>query len=247
MGLINTTGYYKGTITSNALVKSSGGLPEEDLVLLAEEVYEQETQEWLPADFEDAEITGYFQLKGHEKQELAASKQLVKITEWDGQSLLDLLEMDLAGVPIQWRVEENTYKDNTSLKVTWIDPVGAIPGRSVASISIDEVKALQAEFSYKTSIKAVSAKGKEKGKDAPKTKGKSKPPKAPKATTPVGKCTDQEAYDACYSLKRDDVTDERLNELWVKMVAQVNEDEAAITPEQWYEIKEKLLKVTAKV
>jgi len=43
------------------------------------------------------------------------------------------------------------------------------------------------------------------------------------------------------------VTDERFDELWVKMVAQVSEDEATITPEQWFEIKEKLLKVTAKV
>ncbi|KKN07052.1 hypothetical protein LCGC14_1071120, partial [marine sediment metagenome] len=127
----------------------------------------------------------------------------------------------------------------------------------------------------KVLTKAVSAKGKGKKTEAktPTTKGKGKGrPVVPKTTTPktttpetttpetttpetttpetmtpVGKCTLDEAYDACFALKRDDVTEERLNELWVKFVAQVNADETMITDEQAFEIKEKLLKVTAKV
>ncbi len=245
MGLINTVGYYKGTITSNALVKSSGGLPEEDLVLLAEEVYDGETGEWLPADSEAAEITGYFQLKGHKKNELSASKQLVKITDWDGQDLLELLEMDLTGVPMQWRVEENEYNGNTSLKVTWIDPVGATPGRSVTPVSVDEVKAMAADFGYRTTAKAASAKKKVVKKTSKKPTPK--PPTPPKTAAVVGKCTDQEAYTECFTLSGSEGGDElekALEKVWREEVVEVNVDEAKITDEEWFEIKGRVAKRT---
>ncbi|KKL28288.1 hypothetical protein LCGC14_2376630, partial [marine sediment metagenome] len=126
--------------------------------------------------------------------------------------------------------------------------------------SKEDAQALQARYApvlaaAKVPTKAMSAKGKGKkvGAKAPTTKGKGKgrpvapETTTPETTTPVGKCTLDEAYDACFTLKRDDVTEERLNELWVKFVAQVNADETMITDEQAFEIKEKLLKVTAKV
>jgi len=243
MGLINTTGYFKGTITDGGLGQSTGGFPQEVLALKAAEVYDPEGQEYLPVDDEHDEITAYLILISSKDKETRSAQQLKKITGWDGASFVDLHGMDLTDVPLSWRVEERTYEGNTTLQVQWVDVPDATPGKTVQKITKEDAAALQARYApvlaaTKAPTKAVSAKG--------KGKGKGKPPKAPKATA-VGKCTNQEAYDACYSLKRDDVTDKRLDELWVKMVAQVSEDEATITPEQWFEIKEKLLKVTAKV
>ena len=40
---------------------------------------------------------------------------------------------------------------------------------------------------------------------------------------------------------------DKLNELWSAAVGEVNPDEAKITEEQWFQIKENLLKVVSKV
>ena len=176
--------------------------------------------------------------------------------------------MDLTDVELSWRVEENTYEDNTTLQVAWVAEPDASPTRTVSKISKEDAQALQARYASvlaatKTPTKAVSAKGKKGAKATAKvtsekvTKGKkpagrptaTKPKVTPEVThsAPAGKCSADDAYNACYELKRDDVTEERLNELWQKMVAKVNADETKITEEEWFQIKEKLLKVTTKV
>ena len=244
MGLINQTGYFKGHILDGALGQSTGGFPQEVLALKATEVYDNENQEYLPVDDEHDEITAYLILISSKDKETKSAQQLKKIIDWDGASFVDLHGMDLADIPLSFRVEENTYEGNTTLQVQWVAEPDATPGRTVSKITKEDAQALQARYAgilavNKTAPKAVSAKG--------KGKTKSKRPTASKATAPAGKCSADDAYQACYSLKRDDVTEERLNKLWTKMVGQVNKDEAQITDEQWFEIKEKLLKVTAKV
>lgn len=257
MGLINTTGYFKGTITDGALGQSTGGFPQEVLALKATEVYDAEGQEYLPVDDEHDEITAYLILISSKDKETKSAQQLKKIIDWDGASFVDLHGMDLADVPLSFEVQENDYKGNMTLKVNWVAEPDATPGRTVSKITKEDAAALQARYasvlaSTKAPAKAVSApargKGKGKGKaTTTKGSGRPKPPTAPKTTAPVGKCSADDAYNECFSLKRDDVTKDRLNELWQKFVAQVNEDEAKITEEEWFEIKEKLLKVTAKV
>jgi hypothetical protein len=253
MGLINTTGYFRGYIVDGALGQSSGGFPQEVLSLKATEIYDEENQEYLPVDAEHDEIMAYLILISSKDKETKSAQQLKKITGWDGASFVDLHGMDLADVPLSFRVEERTYEGNTSLQVQWVAEPDASPTRTVAKITKEDAQALQARYAgvlaaTKAAPKPVSAKG--KGKEAGKGKKPTTPkptvPK-PKADKPVGKCTDQEAYDACYSLKRDDVTKEALNDLWLKTVAEVNKDEAAITPEQWFQIKETVLKQVSKV
>ena len=215
------------------------------------EFWDTEASEWVDWADADVEVVAYLQLCFFDKKikkqaEWSSCKKVKEVFGWDGSSLNALCDGDYGEVKGQVRLEDDTYdKAKFPFKVAWLDTFDATPGRQLKPTSKEDVdradKLLAGVFtSTKAPTKAVSAKGKGKGK------GKGKPPKAPKATA-VGKCTNQEAYDACYSLKRDDVTDKRLDELWVKMVAQVSEDEATITPEQWFEIKEKLLKVTAKV
>ena len=251
MGLINTTGYFRGYIVDGALGQSTNGFPQEVLSLKATEIYDEENQEYLPVDEEHDEITAYLILISSKDKETKSAQQLKKITGWDGASFVDLHGMDLADIPLSFRVEERTWEGNTSLQVQWVAEPDASPTRTVAKITKEDAQALQARYAgvlaaTKAPAKPVSAKGK-KAKAPAKPKATPPKPKAPKATKPAGKCTDQEAYDACYSLKRDDVTDDALNELWVEAVAEVNEDEAAITPEQWYQIKETVLKQVSKV
>jgi hypothetical protein len=152
--------------------------------------------------------------------------------------------MDLTDVPLSFRVEYGNGDYADRLGVGWVDVPDASPGRTVSAITKEQAQSLQARYADvmdKAVTKPVSAKD--------KGKGKTKAPKLPKPKTdkPVGKCSDQEAYDACYRLKRDDITKKMLEDLWLAEVAKVNADEAAITPEQWFEIKERVLKQVSKV
>jgi len=257
MELINVEGYFKGTIVEGELGQSSGGLPQEEWSLKATEVYDEENQEYIPVDNEHNEITAYLILMSYKDKETKTAQQVKKITGWDGASYVELQEMDLAGIPLSWRVKENTYEGNTTLQVSWVAEPEASPNRSVSKITKEEAQALQQRYagvlaSTKAPVKAKSAKAPAVKPAATKpkaTKPKAgKPPAAPKPPkTTAGKCSADDAYNACYSLKRDDVTTEKLNELWSAAVAEVNADEAKITEEQWFEVKETLLKAVSKV
>lgn len=271
MGLINTIGYFKGFIVDGALGQSSGGLPQEVWALKATEIYDEENQEYLPVDDEHDEITAYLILMSYKDKETKTAQQVKKITGWDGASFVDLHGVDLIDMPLSWRVEENTYEGNTTLQVSWVAEHDASPTRTVSKISKEDAQALQARYasilaSTKAPVKAVSAKTAAVGKsgakkfsklDKPSTRPKPKAPAKPRAPrkkvalkppkTTVGKCTADDAYNACYELKRDDVTEDALNDLWQTTVAAVNVDEAKITEEQWYEIKETILKQVSKV
>jgi len=259
MNLINQEGYYRGVIIGNALNQSSGGFPQEELALRADEVYDPDSSEWLPADSEANEITWYGVLISSKDKETKNSEQLKKVTEWDGASFVELSQMVMVDVPIQFRVKPNTYKEVTTLKAEWIDPIGASPsGNRLTNLDKADVAKLQQRYASvlaanKTAPKPVSAPtSASKTMTKPKaTKPKAtkptapKTPKAPKAV--VGKCTGDEAYTICYNLKRDDVTDDVLNDIWLVEVAKVNADESKISDEQWFVIKETVLGQVSKV
>lgn len=229
------------------------------------EFWDAETSEWV--DWMDADVEtaayltlNFFSKKSKEIEDFSLCEKVKEVFGWDGGSYKVLCTSDYGEVKGQVRFEDETYdKAKVPFKVVWLDTYDATPGRQLRQITgddLDKVDKLMASHLQKSSkpAKAVSAKRKGNGKSgsvAARTAldGKKPPkaPKAPKTTAAVGTCTSDDAYQACFNLKRDDVTKERLDELWVKMVGQVDEDEAKITEEQWYEIKEKLLKVTAKV
>ena len=265
MSLIDQIGYYHGEIVDAGLGESSGGFPQEVIALKALEVYDPDSESYLPADPENNEITWYGVLIDSKDKETLNCKQLKKVTGWDGASFIALADMPLTGLPIAFRVEEHTYQENTTLQVSWIDTIDASPFRTVAKLDKDGLTKLQQRYgavlaSTKAPAKPVSATPAQapakatpaapKPKTPAKPKAAAKPAAPKKPTVPktvTGKCTADEAYTACYSLKRDDVTDDALNEIWLKAVAEVNADESKITPEQWYGIKETVLKQVSKV
>jgi len=255
MGLINNTGFYHGEIVDAGLSESSGGFPQEVMVLKALKVYDPDSDSYLPADPENNEITWYGVLIDSKDRETRNCKQLKKVTTWDGASFVQLEEMEFVGIPIAFRVEEHTYEGKTTLQVSWIDTLDASPTRTVTKLDKEGLIKLQQRYGVilaatKTPAKPVSAAPTKVSIANSKIPAKpkilaSKKPVAPK--TVVGKCTADDAYTECYSLKRDDVTDDNLNEIWLKIVAEVNTDENKITQEQWYEIKQAVLGQVSKV
>lgn len=265
MSLINAEGDYRGKIVDGGFSESSGGFPQEVLAVTAVEVYDSDNEQWLPADQENNEITSYTILYDGKDKKTLGCKQLQKITGWDGASFKVLSEMNLADVPIQFRVEPRTYKDNTTLQVTWISEYDAAPGRTVQKLDKEGVAGLQARYAgilaaNKGPVTAVSAP---KTKTAPavaKTVAQKPParpqvskprPSAPKAKSVAsgGRCTADEAWDACALLKRDDITEERLGEIWLVKIDEVTKGKAEdkITTSDWFKIKELVQKETSKV
>ncbi len=144
--LINQAGTYKCRIVDHGLAKSSGGWPQWVAQFEAVEAYDKENDTWLDwSDQEDNEIKGYFVLIGG-KGETLGVKQIMAATGWDGVSLIELAAMDLSEVIVQTRIEPNTYKEKTTLQISWMDHEDAVPGGSVQKLDADGVKKLQAEF-----------------------------------------------------------------------------------------------------
>lgn len=282
--LLSKEGYYRGVILDSGCGETSTALPQEILMLQAEDVYDIDSEDWISVDPEDGtEITWYGVLFGHKDQELANCKQLKKITGWDGANIIELGEMDFAGLPIQFRVEFNTYEGKTSLKVIWVDPEGASPFRSVPKLDRTGLERLQARYApilaaTRAPVAPASAPAKTPAKEADKPKRTrrtkaeieaekaaadpaeptttTKPagrPQVPAAARPstaaVGKCTADEAWEACATSKRSDVTDDQLAQAWTEATKKHSPDgdEAKATDETWFLVREDVLASTGKV
>lgn len=278
MNLIQSEGYYRGKVVDGGLGESSGGFPKILLGLVAEEIFDDASGQYVPADPEADGIEGHLNLmeridknqpfSPQNAKESLNAKQCKKVFGWDGASYIELGDM-VAGTPIQFRVEPNTFNENTTLKVTWIDPIGASPVRGVEKLNADGVKALQAKYagilaSTKLAPKAVSAPKSVPAaavKPAVKTPVAVAPKKSPgrpprktdsePAQSGIGRCTGDEAWAACISLKRDDVTEDTLSEVWVRAISDttgsINTLDEKITPEQWFQIKEDVIRQVGKV
>jgi hypothetical protein len=257
MSLINQTGFYHGVIVDAGLGQSSGGFPQEVLALKASEVYDPDSQTYLPADPEANEITAFLVLIDSKEKQTFHMPQLRKVIGWDGVDFTILREMNLADTPIAFRVGFGKGEYAERLGVEWIDTLDASPTRTVQKLDLKDAQALQARYASvlavnkvapkPVSAKTVSAPTPAAPTVAPAESKVRKPkaaPKPPKAAV-VGKCTADEAYTACYSLKRDDVTDDALNEIWLKTIGE--QDESKVTEEQWFQIKEVVLRQVSKV
>lgn len=253
MGLINQEGYYKGVIVSGGFGVTAKGLPQSVWMLKATEVYDEDGQEYLPADSEADEITAYLCIFNHDGSENFNNPHIKKVTGWDGADFNVLSELDLTDVELSFRVGygKDDYADK--LGVNGVDVPDASPTRTVAKLNKAQIDALQAKHAValaKTkapvkaaSVKAATVKGKGKGK----TSGRPTAPKTEANAEAVGKCTVDDAYNECFALKRDDVSEKALNKLWVAAEAAVNVDANKITEEEYYVIKTDILKKIGKV
>lgn len=216
-------------------------------------------------------ILFYTNKKTNKKEPTLTHTQVSKVFSWDGTDFTYLAETDFSDLKFQVRIENNDpdYADKNPYVVNWIDEYDAVPGRKIKKLDAAGVKDLNKQFALllkATGKKAAPAKApskvpevpetdeskpdlpspKKAGKKAAPTKAPPKvPPKVPTIPgIPEGKCTKQEAWETAVELKNDDCSDEQLKAAWLAAIAAtVPEDiaEKAITPEQWFVIKDAVL------
>jgi hypothetical protein len=210
--------------------------------------YDEAEDTWADWEEYDMAARGYMVLVGKDGEDLLNYKQVMAAVGWDGESYHGLADMQLEGVEVLVRIQENTYKDKTNLQVSWIDHKDADPTSQVKSLDADALDALDKKFGKKKKTAATKPRNKRpetpKKTEAPKSAPpKAAPPKAapPKVETPETDkhvCKDKEqAWDACQEMKSKKCTDEELIGAWTRATLDVgNGDEDTFGPKEWTEV-----------
>lgn len=255
MSLINRSGTFKFLPIDWGISETSGGYPQFQMSLIAKEYWDQDEKVWIDwSQYEENEIIAYLVLVGGEGKPLLNCQQIQKALGWSGESFSELANGDYSQTMIQGRVEEQTYQDNTRLKIVWIDHVDAEPGRTVQKLDVDDVKKLDAK--YAVALKNLSGgKKPKKPAEKPKVPGKksvdktsqaeTKPPKKQSQTEEIknkppeqkvmGK---QEAWEAVLAATENtNVKDKQLNETWLKTIADLGGEEN-FEPGDWKRVSD---------
>jgi len=173
MSSIDRTGSFRGKIIDKAISKSSGGFPQAVLQLEACEMWDPDNGVWVPWEYDEREAMAYMVLFGKNNKPTLSARQLMKATGWDGVSFLEFQDKTDLKDEIQWRMEENTYEGNTTIRCQWVDDYEAVPGKKVQKLEKEDIAKLQAQ--YASQLQALSG--------GPKPK--SAPPAAPKQSKPT--------------------------------------------------------------
>lgn len=238
--LIDRAATFRGNILEHGVGLTTNEFPQMIAKLQAEEIYDEDEKTWVnlaEAGIGETNITAYLVLFGGNGKETLTSKQVQKVTGWDGLSFLTLNDADLSQIKIQFRVEEHTYEGKESLQVAWIDEYNAEPGRTIRRLDAEGLKQLDAKYGLRGNKPApvkvqpvnlppkigpkllpncetseVKQPGTIKVKGKPSRPGKpvtkiEKPP-VPLEEGEVGSCTKQEAWDAVCEVLPTDRTPE---------------------------------------
>jgi hypothetical protein len=171
MSNIDRVGSFRGKIVDRAIGQSSGGFPQAILQLEAAEMWDSENGVWVPWNYDEREAFAYLILFGKNGKPTASARQLVKALGWDGVAFIDIQENTELKDQIQWRMEENTWEGNTTIRCQWIDEYDAVPGKRVQKLDKSDIAALQAKFAG--GLQALS------GGPKPKSAPPAAPPSAP--------------------------------------------------------------------
>jgi len=240
MNKIDRVGLFKGEIKDFAVSQTrQAKLPQLVLTLLATEMYNEADGTWEPWSEYEQTIVGYFVLVSLDANgrvnKCLNYDQVTLATGWDGESYAGLSAMDLKGKTVQFRVQEDTYNNQTSLKVNWIDAEDAQVG--LRKLSNKELSDLDAKFAVAIPKPKPAAAKKAPAKAAPKPPAKAKV-EAPKAS--AESCTEDVAYQACVekneSLEKP-VPQEVLDDYWVTNVQEIVKDSENVTGEEWVKVR----------
>lgn len=242
MSLIDREGTFRGKPEDRAVTQSSGGFPQFEIQLKAIEYFDEDEQQWVDwSQVDEKDITAWLILFDGKNKQTLNFKQIEKVFDWDGVSFVELNEISIENIRLQWRVSKRIYEGNENYRVEWIDEFDATPGRTVRKLDADELKALQAKYQNKL-----------KGKAPAKAPAKKAPPKAPSKkktsasppSAPQGKCSKDEAWNACLDkdLWADGVTDEKVSQAWLNALQEIvpNKPDSKVTPEEWWQVKERV-------
>ncbi len=228
MGQISRKGTFRGVAVDSGVALSSGGFPQFVANISALEIYDFDEQEWVDWSEQDEKITAYLVLFGGNGKPTLTAKQLQKALGWSGQSFQELNDANYEAVPFQFRVEENEYKGDIKLQVSWIDAYDALPGRQMQTLDATEIKKLDKLFATQlkgfggTKVASAPTTGKpsvpvesnaagtdpeeETGQaesEIPTTTTKGRKGKSVETTLPAGTCTKSEAWRSLIGLIED--------------------------------------------
>lgn len=179
MSQIDRAGTFRGHLTSQAIGLSKNGHVQLEVSVVATELYDQETQQWLDwSQYEETELHGYLYLVSNKNEPYKTAEQLKKALGWSGADFSELDETDYSGIAIQFRVQMDTYEGKISPKIAWVDHADAEPGSSIKKLDKAEIKALDAKFAK--ALKMLSGGAKPKSVPA----GKPTAPKVSSDPTP---------------------------------------------------------------
>lgn len=167
MSLIDKVGTFLGYAPVHGVDQTKNGYPQLVLQCEATHYYDEEVEDYV--EVTDQELRAYLVLYGAKGKPLRNCEQAKKVFGWDGLSFQALAEMDISETRFLFRVEENTYEGNTSLRVSWIDNDEASPTRQISSLDTKSLQGLDAKF-------GLAKVGKKTDKKKPA--GTPKPPKA---------------------------------------------------------------------
>ncbi len=156
MSLIQEPASYRGVVVEHAVsMTKEKELPQFVAKFRALEKYDSEEKVWIDwSSREDSEITAYLVLFKGDGDPIFHAKDVQKVFEWDGVSLMALNLLELEGAEVQFEVVEHTYKEKTSNQVANIRGYNEEPGGSVKKLDDDELAALNTKFS--SSLKKLS-------------------------------------------------------------------------------------------
>ncbi len=263
--LIDQVGTYLGYASSHGVDESSGGFPQLVLQCDATHYYDEEVEDYV--EMEPKELRAWLVLYGKELKPLRNCEQVKKVFEWDGLSFQALAEMEISETRFLFRVEENTYKDDGSMQVSWIDVDTASPTRQISSLDTKALQDLDAKFGLAKVGKKTDTK-KPTGKPTlPKTSTKKastkktskpetpKPSKAPASATEVK----EEQEEKTGSTTRDDAWNyisEQIPEAalstkkravaWSKAIEKIHggPDDDTLTGEEWFQVQTLIISET---
>ncbi len=249
MNLVKNAATYRGGVVSHAVSETRNGFPQWVAELSVVEIWDDDDKVWVDWSKYGLSIVAYNTLFGSKGETLTCT-QVKKTVGWDGLSFQGLNDMDLSEVQIQFRVEESTYEEKTSLKVEWIDTYDAVPGTAIKTLNPDEMKQLDAKYKqFMTKSKPatapasapasapagkpsspgkVNAKGvKATQKKGPVTKTTKAPATAPAppsapptAGAPLTPLTKKEAWESVVA-KRANADDDQLGQAWLEAIATI--------------------------
>jgi len=175
MSKITTAASYRGIVIEHAISASSGGLPQLVMKLRALEEFDEAEKTWFDIqDRPDVEITAYLVLFNKLNDPIFHVRDVMKVFEWDGKSLVALNGLDLVDVEVQFEVQDHVYKDVPSVQVANIRGYNEEPGNALKKLDAGELGQLNAQFSA-----ALSKLG-----GAPKV-ASAKAPAAPRKLVPL--------------------------------------------------------------
>ena len=148
MSKIQEPASYRGVVIEHAVsMTKEKGLPQFVAKFRALEKYDSDEKVWIDwSSREDSEITAYLVLFNKTGDPIFHAKDVQKVFEWDGVSLMALNLLELEGVEVQFEVVEHTYNEKTSNQVANIRGYNEEPGGSVKKLNDDELAKLNAQF-----------------------------------------------------------------------------------------------------